>query len=131
MVREQVSNEGRTCGRRRRDPDSRARARVPAFGAVLLVCGLVVSAYAAARHIMVPGATPSEATTRAVEVLDAVGTNNPTITITPTVIDETTEEVTVTVDVPYADNAWILPWFTGSVTIHSSSTLQTERYRGV
>lgn len=85
------------------------------------------AAYEAARHAMVPGATSAEAIAKASNLMNAVGTNGATVTITPATILPETEEVTVSVDVPMDQNGWILPKFIGSRTLHSESTLKTER----
>ena len=85
------------------------------------------AAYEAARHGMVPGATAAEAIARANSILNIVGTRGAQVTIDPTTLGPDTEEVTVAVDIPLAQNGWIAPRFTGSHTMHAESTLKTER----
>jgi Flp pilus assembly protein TadG len=85
------------------------------------------AAYEAARTVVVPGATAAEATTKAQNLLDIVGARGATITITPPVITNETEEVRVAIDVPLNSNGLIAPRFTSKTVLHSESTLKTER----
>ncbi len=87
------------------------------------------AAYEAARAAVIPGANQAKAEAEAQRILAAVGTRQFDITVTS--ITDASEEVTVTIDIPYADNAIMIPWFTGSVNIHSETTLKTERYTGI
>jgi Flp pilus assembly protein TadG len=85
------------------------------------------AAYEAARRIIVPGATAAEARSRANSLLRIVGARGATITVTPSTVTTDTEEVTVAIDVPMRRNGLITPRFTKKSTIHSESTLRTER----
>jgi Flp pilus assembly protein TadG len=85
------------------------------------------AAYEAARTAMVPGATAAEATTKASNLLNIVGARSAQITVTPTTLTPETDQVTVTIDIPMSQNGLIVPRFTSATTIHSSSTLRTER----
>jgi Flp pilus assembly protein TadG len=85
------------------------------------------AAYEAARHAMVPGATASEAVTRANSILRAVGTRGAKVTINPAVLGPEVDSVNVRVDVPMSQNGWIVPRFTGGKTLTAQSTLRTER----
>jgi Flp pilus assembly protein TadG len=85
------------------------------------------AAYEAARSVMVPGATSAEATTKATNLLNTIGARGAVITITPAVLTPETDQVTVDVRIPMNRNGLILPRFTSAKTIHSSSTLRTER----
>ena len=59
-----------------------------------------------------PGATSDEASKAAQTLLVAAGLNSSTIIVTPTVITEETPLITVRVEVPISQNAWISPqWF--------------------
>lgn len=87
------------------------------------------AAYEAARHVIVPGGTSSEATARANAMLGSFGFQGASITISPTNVTDSTLSVTVTVGLPVNQNAWIFPRFTNNQTITGSSTLRTERYR--
>ncbi len=89
------------------------------------------AAYEGARKLVIPGAVASTGQLEAERIMGIVGVNSLTVTVTPSTIDDETREVTVDVSIPYASNAIIVPWFTGSVTIHSQVTLLTERYGGV
>ncbi len=51
---------------------------------------------------------------------------NPTITVTPTVIDSTTTQVTVNVSATFRESSWFTPMFLGNSVIRSTTTLQHE-----
>jgi Flp pilus assembly protein TadG len=85
------------------------------------------AAYEAARTVIVPGATAAEAIAKANAILNAVGARGAKINITPADITNSTTQVTVAVDVPMSSNALVVPRFTSTTTLHSSSTLRTER----
>jgi Flp pilus assembly protein TadG len=85
------------------------------------------AAYEAARSVIVPGATAAEATAKAISILNVVGARDAKVKITPGNISNSTTEVTVAVDIPMKSNGLITPRFTGSTTLHSESTLKTER----
>lgn len=87
------------------------------------------AAYEAARAATVPGADKAMAETEARRILAAVGTRKFDIDVSD--LNDSSSELTVTIDIPYADNAIMVPWFTGDVTIHSETTLKTERYNGI
>ena len=76
---------------------------------------------------MVPGATAAEATDKANALLNIVGTRGATVDIDPSNITPSTEEITVTIDVPMAQNGWIFPRFSAATIMTSSATLKTER----
>ncbi|MEX0612133.1 MAG: TadE family protein [Pirellulales bacterium] len=85
------------------------------------------AAYEAARTAMVPGATAAEARAKADGLLSIVGARAARVTLTPSVLTPDTDEVTVTVDIPMNRNGLIVPRFSSNTTLHSSSTLRTER----
>jgi Flp pilus assembly protein TadG len=85
------------------------------------------AAYEAARHAMVPGATASEAVTKANAILRTVGARGARVTITPTVINADVDTITVRVDVPLNSNGWVVPKFSKGKTLTAQSTLRTER----
>ncbi|HUS40736.1 MAG: TadE family protein [Pirellulales bacterium] len=89
------------------------------------------AAYEAARHAVVPGGTSAEATTRANTLLGVFGFQSAIVTVNPTSLDDDDQSVTVTVDLPVNENAWIFPRFTGNMTVRGKSTLRTERYRPI
>ncbi|MEZ6090939.1 MAG: VWA domain-containing protein [Pirellulaceae bacterium] len=83
--------------------------------------------YEACRIVIVPGATTAEAEARANKILERYGLNVADITVTPTVIAESTPEVTVKIDAAVSANAWYLTRFTGGVNLSAETTLLTER----
>jgi len=85
------------------------------------------AAYEGARAAMVPGATAAEATAKVNSILNIVGARGATVTITPPTLTTSTKEVKVAVDVPMNRNGLIAPRFTSKTTLHSESTLRTER----
>ena len=85
------------------------------------------AAYEAARTAMVPGATAADARAEVNRILSIVGARGAVVTVTPANLDVDTESVTVEVDVPMNQNGLILPRFTSGTTLHSESTLRTER----
>jgi Flp pilus assembly protein TadG len=85
------------------------------------------AAYEAARAVVVPGATAAEATAKANSILNVVGARGAKIKITPANITTSTTAVTVAIDIPMSSNGLITPRFTGKTTLHSQSTLRTER----
>lgn len=89
------------------------------------------AAYEAARKLVIPGAVVADGIAEANRIMSVVGVDSLTVTVTPNVIEDTTQQVTVNIDIPYASNAIFVPYFTGSVILHSSVTLRTERYSGI
>jgi Flp pilus assembly protein TadG len=85
------------------------------------------AAYEAARTAMVPGASAGDAVAKANAILSVVKARDATVTVTPTVITQATDHVTVAIDVPMNSNALVVPRFTGTKTIHCTATLRTER----
>jgi Flp pilus assembly protein TadG len=85
------------------------------------------AAYEAARHAMVPGATASEAISKANTILSTVGTRGARVTINPTTLGPDVDTINVRVDVPLDQNGWIVPRFTSGSTLTAQSTLRTER----
>jgi Flp pilus assembly protein TadG len=85
------------------------------------------AAYEAARTAIVPGATAAEVNAKANAVLNVIGVRGATVTVNPSTISDATTQVTVSVDVPMKSNALVIPRFTSKTTLHSSSTLRTER----
>ncbi|MEZ6130641.1 MAG: pilus assembly protein [Planctomycetaceae bacterium] len=88
------------------------------------------AAYEGARKIVIPGAVAATAQTEAENIMAIIGVTNLTVTVTPAVITDLTRDVTVRIDVPYAQNAILLPMFTSGLVISSEVTLRTERYDG-
>lgn len=121
------------------------------FGRLNMVRHMVDNAaYEAARNAMVPGASTQEAINEANRVLALTGitgaqTHIATVQlgevevveeegeeeIVNEQIDDETIQVTVTITVPFAANAFLTPAFATDANIVSSSTLKTERYFGI
>lgn len=87
------------------------------------------AAYEAARHCMVPGATAAEAQTKAIGIMNVVGTRSTSVTVVPAVITPTTDVITVTVSVPMNRNSLVAARFSANKIIQSSVTLRTERVK--
>ena len=87
------------------------------------------AAYEAARIAMVTGASAQDAIDEANRILNIVRTNNSDISVTPAVITNDTESITVRVEVPMDGNGWIIPKFVGGQVLVSECTLRTERAR--
>jgi hypothetical protein len=49
--------------------------------------------------------------------------------VSPATLGPNVDQITVTVDVPMAQNGWITPRFTRNTAIRAVSTLRTERAR--
>lgn len=86
------------------------------------------AAYEAARRGIVPGATVASVTTAANDVLSAVGTCNAEITVTPTVITDETNEVTVNIAIPMNSNGLVSPFFLKDQVIRSEMTMVRELF---
>lgn len=88
------------------------------------------AAYEAARELVIPGADAADGIAEAERIMSVVGVNDLTVTTTPSVIAEDTQEITVNISIPYANNAIFTPLFLGNLTLQSSITMRTERYDG-
>jgi Flp pilus assembly protein TadG len=87
------------------------------------------AAYEACRAIKVPGAHPSEAHEVIDSILSGVGVDDYQTQIVPSAINEATSQVTVSISVPLSANMSLATPFFKNVTLNSSATLKTERYR--
>ena len=63
----------------------------------------------------------------ATELLTAAGLKTTKVTVTPSVIDETTPLVTVLVEIPVEANYWISPMLFQNMIVKSEVTLFSER----
>ena len=89
------------------------------------------AAYFAARDCIVPGATEVEATAYAQEILGYLDVQGANIIINNgNGINENSNEVTVQVTVPIAENAIFIPWSSDEFDIVANATMRTERYDG-
>jgi Flp pilus assembly protein TadG len=85
------------------------------------------AAYEGARTGIIPGATAAQCEAAAQEMLDTLGLTQTTVTVTPAVIQPSTEAVTVSVDVPITTaNGYITPRFYLGATLSTSITLGRE-----
>ena len=82
--------------------------------------------YEGCRAAIIPGATAGTARNKAEEILNTLGLNGSTVTITPTAIDNRTPEVTVTINVDLDANTFVPPQFTAGETITRTLTMQRE-----
>lgn len=89
------------------------------------------AAYEGARLLVIPGANAQDGIDEARRIMSVVGVDNLTVTTTPAVISDDTFQVTVDIEIPYAQNAVFTPWFVGNRILRSTCTLKTERYEGV
>ncbi len=88
------------------------------------------AAYEAARESMLPGAQFAQVQAKAVEVLDALAINNPTLTMNPTTITQNTEDVTITITAPIAENSLGVVKFFTNGTLSTTMTLSRELQPG-
>ena len=86
------------------------------------------AAYEAARLIVVPGATAQEGRQEARRIMNIVGIRNMSIEVTPSTITPETEVVDVEIQIPYAQNAIVIPRFASGITVKSKVSIKTERY---
>jgi Flp pilus assembly protein TadG len=87
------------------------------------------AALEAARVAIVPGATAEAARAKAGQLLAATGADSAEITVAPETLLASTDEVTVTVEVPYSDVGLIYQYFAPSHIFSSTLTLATENSR--
>lgn len=85
-----------------------------------------MSAYEAARAGVIPGATHADVQARGNELMAATGVSVFSMNITPAVINNLTENVSVTIDCNFAANSWVPPFFVPDTEISSTITLQHE-----
>jgi Flp pilus assembly protein TadG len=85
------------------------------------------AAYEGARAAIIPGGTASRAQAQANEILTAVGAQGSSVSVSPTVIDDSVKEVTVTVEVPLSSNIWVPTVFTNGLVVRHSCKLKREK----
>ena len=87
------------------------------------------AAYEGARRGIVPGATADDCRGETQSLLDIVGITNATVDVEPEVIEDETDMITVTVQVPISlTNGYVTAqWFQGK-TLRSSVALPREMY---
>jgi Flp pilus assembly protein TadG len=84
------------------------------------------AAYEGCRAAIIPGGTAEKARAAASRLMISVGAVNPTITVTPPLILETVDEVTVEVRLQLNQNGWIIPLFTKDKTLIKRCKLTRE-----
>jgi len=82
--------------------------------------------YEGARQGSIPGASAQQVQAAALAELNRIGVQQPIVTVSPSVILATTEDVTVTVRIPLAMNGWISPRVLKNSYITRSCTLTRE-----
>ncbi|MGC4001735.1 MAG: pilus assembly protein [Pirellulales bacterium] len=84
------------------------------------------AAYEAARVGISANGTAATTTTKANQILSALGITGATVTVTPTTITSATTSVSVFVSVPPAANGWFMKYFTAGQNISTTVTLESE-----
>jgi len=84
------------------------------------------AAYEAARTGVIAGATASQVYAKANELLSVQGIAITSITVTPTVFDNRTTEVTVMITCDYGANTWVPPSFLPGSAIVTRTVLDHE-----
>jgi Flp pilus assembly protein TadG len=93
----------------------------------MLVHTVTLAASEGARRGIVPGATAAECRTAAEAELAIVGVRNATVTVTPSVINESTTTVTVAISAPLdGTNSYLLSRFFLGKSVAKSVTLERE-----
>ncbi|TWT95868.1 TadE-like protein [Botrimarina colliarenosi] len=82
--------------------------------------------YLGARVGIVPGATAAEVDQAVRDRLALAGVIDPTVTITPSVLNSATTTVTVRVEAPYEENSWTLPKLFSDIDVIAEMTLDHE-----
>jgi Flp pilus assembly protein TadG len=85
--------------------------------------------YEGARVAIIPGATAAEAEAEARLILNSLGLNNVTVTVTPGTIRRDTEEVTVRAEIPLDQNSFIPASFTSGQSVDRELTMTREGVR--
>jgi len=84
------------------------------------------AAYEGARTGIIPGATPEKIETSVSQLLLAVGIKNFDVVVTPNVIDETTDKISVDVSVPVRENMSFPAFFMKDPTFRGRCELSRE-----
>jgi Flp pilus assembly protein TadG len=89
------------------------------------------ASYEGCRRGIVPGATAQDVRDAANAVLNAASIQGAVITVTPAVILPDSPNITVTIDVPIDQNAWITPTFVKNLRFRGTYTLAREFFETV
>lgn len=84
------------------------------------------AAYEGAREGIVPGATAADVTAATQRLLNISRIRASQITVTPNNLGSNTESIRVTVEIPYNENAFVVPSFTKDLIIQRECTLTRE-----
>ena len=82
--------------------------------------------YEAGRVAIIPGGTAADAQTEARRVLSSVGVALPAIVVTPSVIERTTQQVTVRITVPLNANSYVPPQYFAGRSVIRELTMRRE-----
>lgn len=88
------------------------------------------AAYEAAREAMLPGANQTKIEAAANGVLDSIGIVSSTIQVSPGLITQSTDAVTITIDTPLAANSLGVAKYFSSGSLTASITLSRELQPG-
>ena len=87
------------------------------------------AAYEAARRGIVPGARSADVINEATTIMSFVGAQDITVNVDPLGFDDETEELTVTITVPVANNGWLAPIiFDSSDVLVGQCRMRREEY---
>ena len=89
------------------------------------------ASYEGCRRGIVPGATAQDVTNAANKVLNAASIQAAVITVTPAVILPDSPTITVTIDVPINQNAYVTPMFVRNLKFRATYTLAREFFETV
>ena len=82
--------------------------------------------HAGCRAGIVLGTTKDDVQNATEETLRNVGLTQFDVTVTPAVITSSTREVTVHISASVKDNSWITPFYTGSLVLENTMTMERE-----
>lgn len=85
--------------------------------------------FEAARRGIVPGATSNDCRIEAQRILGTLALRNASIRVSPDQITRNTERVTVTIDVPYAGNAFVPVHYFSGARVQRQLTMVRELER--
>jgi len=86
------------------------------------------AAYEAARRGMVPNATAADCVATATSIMNTVGANGTAVDVQPSVIQDDTEQIQVTVSVACDENGFLAPKFFSGLRMEGTSTLTREQF---
>jgi Flp pilus assembly protein TadG len=85
--------------------------------------------YEGARQGIIPGATVGEVETKARSVLRTIGVGSANVTVTPAVLDNSTREVSVRIQMPLDQNLFAPAFFFRGKSIDRTFVMQREGIR--